>query len=87
MELENTFEMNNLKFIIYTMVATKADITFAFNIVYQFMTKTSPLHKLAMKCIMSCLKSILDFRLCFIGKDIALRGFSIPNWIKYANDP
>jgi hypothetical protein len=61
--------------LMYAMMATRAHISFAVNTVSQFMLKASPLHWMAIKFIMRYMKGTLDFKLCFKGKDIVLRGF------------
>ena len=50
------------------------------------MSKAGPLHWMAVKCIMRYLKGTLDFKVCFEGKDIALRRFYVANWVERAND-
>ena len=66
--------------LMYTMVGTRVDLAFAVSMVSQFVSKASPLHWMALKCIMRYLKGTLDFKLCLRGKDIALRGFCNGVW-------
>ena len=63
--------------LIYAMVATKADISFAVSMVSRFMSKAGPPHWMAVKHIIRYFKGILDFKLCLGGKDIILRVFYI----------
>ena len=65
--------------LMYAMMATRADITFAVSTVSQFMLKAGPLHWMAVKRIMRYLKGTLDFKVCLIGKDVVLRGFCDAN--------
>ena len=41
---------------------------------------------MVVKRITRYFKGILDFKLCFKGKDIALRGFCNVDWLRDAND-
>jgi hypothetical protein len=41
---------------------------------------------MVIKCIMRYLKGILDFKLYFGSKDIALRGFCDVDWAEDANN-
>ena len=50
------------------------------------MLKASPPHWMVVKCIMKYLKGILDFKLCFGSKDIALRGFCDADWAGTTNN-
>ena len=59
--------------LIYTTVATRANITFKVSTVSQFTLKVGPPHWMAVRHIMRYLKGTLDFKLCVGGKDIALR--------------
>ena len=47
--------------LMYAMVAIRADIAFAVATVNQLMTKASPRHLMAVKCIMRYLKGTMDF--------------------------
>ena len=70
----------------YAMVATRANIAIAVNIVCQFMAKAGPPHWMVVKRIMRYLKGILDFKSCIGGKAIAFRGFWDVDWTEIAND-
>ena len=72
--------------LMYAMVATKVDVTFAVSLVSQFLSKASPPHWMAMKRIMRHLKNTLDSELYLRGKVITLRGFCDANWTEDAND-
>ena len=50
--------------LMYAMVATRADLAFAVNIVSQFMASPTPLHLMVVKHIMPYLKGTLDVKLC-----------------------
>ena len=63
----------------YAMMASRANIAFAVSLVSQFMSKVGPPHWMALKRIMRYLKGTLNFKLCYEGKDIALRGFCNAN--------
>lgn len=53
---------------IYAMMATRANISSAVNMVSQFMLKVDPLHWMAVKRIMRYLKDTLDFKL-YLGRE------------------
>ena len=53
--------------LIFAMMGTGADISFAMSTVSQFMSKAGPPHWMAMKHIMRYSKGTLDFKLCHSG--------------------
>ena len=67
--------MAGVRFLMYAMVATRADIAFVVSTVSQFMSKAGPPHWMALKRIIRYMKGTLDFQLCLEGKDIILRCF------------
>lgn len=49
--------------LMYAMMATRVDLTFAVNVVSQFLFKPGSIHRMAVKQIMRYLKGILDLKL------------------------
>ena len=72
--------------LMYAMMATRANIAFAISTVSQFVSKASLPHWMAVKCIMRCLKSTLDLKLCLGGREIVLRELCNADWVENAND-
>ena len=72
--------------LLYTMVATRADIAFAMSKVSQFMSKANPPQMMAVKCIIRYLKGTLDFKLCLNSKDIILRDFCNSDGMRDVNN-
>ena len=72
--------------LMYAMVATRADISFAVSTVSEFISKARPPHWMAVKRIMRYLKGTLDFKLCLRCKKIMLRCFCDIDWVGDAND-
>ena len=70
----------------HAMVAMRANIAFAINIISQFMLKAASQHWMAMKHIMRYLKGTFDLKSCVKGKDIVLKGFCDVNWVGHVND-
>ena len=64
--------------LMYTMVATRADIAFAMSVVSQFMSKF--MHWAAVKRILRYLKGMLDVKLCLGGMDLTMKGYCDANW-------
>ena len=86
MELKDVPYKAGVGSLMYAMVATKLNITFAASMVSQFLSKASPPHWMAMKCIVRYLKSTLDSKLCLIGKVITFQEFCDANWMEDAKD-
>ena len=70
-----------IRSLVYAMVATRADITFAVSTMSLFVLKAGQPHWMAMTNIMRYLKGAVDFKLYFKGNNIALR-----NWVGDTND-
>ena len=81
-----SYKAKVLRYVMYAMVAMRADITFLVSTVSQFMSKVGPPYWMAMERIMRYLKSTLDFKLCLGGKNIVLGGFCDADWARDAND-
>ena len=72
-KMEGVPYKTRVKSFMFTMLATRAIVAFAVSTMRQFMSKVSPPYWMAKKHIMRYLRGILDFNLCFRGKDIAMR--------------
>ena len=67
----------------YAIVATKPNLIFVVSIVSRFMSKSNPMHWMAVKGIIQFLKDYLDMRLRIGGRHINLKGYFDADW---AND-
>ena len=72
--------------LMYAVVATRANIAFAVNMVSQFMSKAVPPHWMVVKRIMRYLKGTLDFKLCLGHKNFVFRIFCDARWTGDAKD-
>ena len=66
--------------LMYTMVATQADLAFELIVVSQFMASLAPLDWMAVKRIMPYLKDTLDVKLCLRGTNMSLHGYCDADW-------
>jgi hypothetical protein len=66
--------------LMYAMVATRPDLTFAVSVVSRFMSKPGPMHWMAIKRIMQYLKATLDMRLRIGEKHMEVKGYSDADW-------
>ena len=70
--MKDVLYKDGIRYVMYALVATGANIAFAVSTVNQFVSKASLPHWMAVKCIIRKLKGILDFKSCLGGKGIAL---------------
>lgn len=85
-EMEGVLYKAMVESLIYTIVGTRLNLTFAVNTLNQFTIKVGLPHGMVVKCIMIYLKGTLDLKLCFRGKDNVLRGFCNADWMGDTND-
>jgi hypothetical protein len=72
--------------LMYAMVATRADLTFAISTVSQHMATPGWTHWMAVKMIMRYLKGSLHLKLQLGGQHIKLKGYCDVDWTGDVND-
>jgi hypothetical protein len=86
MEMEGVPYKAAVGSLMYAMVGTRPDLTFAVSTVSQFMIKAGPSHWMAVKRILRYLKGSLELKLFLGGNDISLVGFCDADWADDTND-
>ena len=69
------------------LTTIRPDISYAFNILSQFMAKPNEIHWKVAKKVLRCLKGTINFGLLYTDKfDVQLAGFSDSDWVGNVND-
>ena len=61
---------------IYAMLCTRLDISYAVGMVSRYQSNPGETHWKAVKRILRYLKGTVDYRLCYQGQDLQLKGYT-----------
>jgi hypothetical protein len=64
----------------HSMMCTQLDICYVVGLVNKFQLNTRLAHWKALKKILRYLKGMMDYALCYQGKDLRLTGYSYADW-------
>ena len=62
--------------LMYVMLCTRPDISYAVGMVSRYQSNPGKAHWKAVKRILRYLKGTVDYRLCYQGQDLQLKGYT-----------
>ena len=64
----------------YAMLCTRLDISYVVGMVSRYQSNLGEAHWKAVKRILRYLKGTVDYRLCYQGQDLQLKGYTDADW-------
>ncbi|MCO5614707.1 hypothetical protein L7F22_068991 [Adiantum nelumboides] len=71
--------------LMYAMIATRPNITFAVGVVSKYMSNPGKKHWEAVKGVMRYLKHTKSMRICYGSQDLSVRGYTDSDWNRPVN--
>ena len=66
--------------LVYAMFCTRPDISYAVGMVSRYQSNLGEAHWKAIKRILRYLRGTVDYKLCYQGQDLQLKGYTNANW-------